>query len=101
MAALMKPAVSLTSSQFLGQSLKPAASVNSSSSATFSPLPIRAGAYTEELIKTAVSSRHNLPSLLLHFRESIEFYVVYPSMYVCTKAVWTIYPCVEHVYVWL
>eukprot|EP00250_Pteridium_aquilinum_P005220 c15351_g1_i1 orf=379-1560(-) len=56
MAALLKPAVSLASSQFMGQSLKPAAA--SSSVATtqqYAPLSIRAGSYADELVKTANS----------------------------------------------
>ncbi|KAH7428073.1 hypothetical protein KP509_10G074300 [Ceratopteris richardii] len=54
MAALLKPAVSLASSQFMGQVLKPAAA--SSSLATpqqYASLSVRAGPYADELVKTA------------------------------------------------
>lgn len=56
MAALLKPAVSLTSSQFMGQSLKPAAAASSvAATQQYAPLSIRAGSYADELVKTANS----------------------------------------------
>ncbi|MCO5574252.1 hypothetical protein L7F22_028034 [Adiantum nelumboides] len=55
MASLLQPAISLSSSQFLGKSLK----CSSSQQTSVTPMPgslcIRAGAYTDELIKTAKS----------------------------------------------
>ncbi|MCO5559015.1 hypothetical protein L7F22_012606 [Adiantum nelumboides] len=56
MAALLKPAVSLASSQFMGQSFKPApASSSVATTQQYTALSIRAGSYADELVKTANS----------------------------------------------